>query len=46
MSTPPYGVCSWSLKPTSARDLCERVAACGLSAVQLHLDPIRDGSWP
>lgn len=46
MNATPLAVCSWSLRPTSARDLCEKVAACGLSTVQLHLDPIRDGSWP
>jgi len=38
-------VCSWSLRPTSPQDLAEKVLACGLRAVQLHLDPLRDGSW-
>jgi L-ribulose-5-phosphate 3-epimerase len=37
------GVCSWSLRPTSALDLCERARAAGLGAVQLALDPIRTG---
>ncbi|MGQ0627946.1 MAG: TIM barrel protein, partial [Phycisphaerales bacterium] len=39
------GVCSWSLRPTSPSDLVEKVRACGLSAVQLALDPIRTGAW-
>ncbi len=40
------GVCSWSLRPRDAADLADKVRACGLGAVQLALDPIRDGSWP
>src|SRR6185295_11763661 len=39
------GVCSWSLRPTSPKNLAERVRACGVWAVQLHLDPIRTGQW-
>lgn len=39
------GVCSWSLRPRSPEDLTERVRACGLSLVQLALDPIRTGAW-
>ena len=39
------GVCSWSLQATSPEDLAARVQACGLTAVQLALDPIRTGSW-
>jgi sugar phosphate isomerase/epimerase len=39
-------VCSWSLQPRSARELAERVRAAGLDAVQLALDPIRDGAMP
>lgn len=35
-------VCSWSLQPKSADELVERVRACGLSRVQLHLDPIAE----
>lgn len=35
-------VCSWSLKPQSCDELIEKVRACGLSAVQLHLDPIAE----
>ena len=39
------GVCSWSLQPDSPGQLAERVGACGLSGVQLALDPIRRGDW-
>jgi sugar phosphate isomerase/epimerase len=39
------GVCSWSLRPTSAKNLAERVRACGVWVVQLHLDRIRTGEW-
>lgn len=39
------GVCSWSLRPASAGELAEKVRACGLSGVQLALDPIRRGDW-
>jgi sugar phosphate isomerase/epimerase len=35
------GVCSWSLQPTNARELAERVRETGVRAVQLALDPIR-----
>lgn len=38
-------VCSWSLRPSSPAELAELVRACGLSRVQLHLDPIREGRW-
>ncbi|MEM9372130.1 MAG: sugar phosphate isomerase/epimerase family protein [Planctomycetota bacterium] len=38
-------VCSWSLQPGSPRDLIEKVRACGVSGVQLALDPIRRGEW-
>lgn len=37
------GVCSWSLQAESASQLVERVRACGVSAVQLALDPLRSG---
>ncbi len=40
------GVCSWSLQPASPADLAEKVRAVGLSHVQLHLDPLREGAWP
>lgn len=39
------GVCSWSLRPSGPVDLAARVKACGLDAVQLALDPVRDGRW-
>jgi sugar phosphate isomerase/epimerase len=35
-------VCSWSLQPKNCEDLIDKVRACGLSAVQLHLDPIAE----
>lgn len=40
------GVCSWSLRPTDPADLAAQVRGCGLTAVQLALDPIRRGEWP
>src|SRR5438477_4530683 len=40
------GVCSWSLKPRNPANLAAKVRACGLSAVQLALDPIRRAEWP
>lgn len=43
MST--LAVCSWSLRPHSPTELVKNVQSCGISAVQLALDPIRDGSW-
>ncbi len=39
------GVCSWSLRPKSPRELADRVQSCGLRWVQLALDPIRRGDW-
>ncbi len=39
------GVCSWSLRPTSPGDLVAKIRQCGLSAVQLALDPVRTGEW-
>jgi sugar phosphate isomerase/epimerase len=43
----PYrlGVCSWSLRARSPRDLAERVRAANLDAVQLALEPLRTGAW-
>jgi sugar phosphate isomerase/epimerase len=38
------GVCSWSLQASSPAELVARVRACGLDAVQLHLDPLRTAS--
>jgi len=37
------GVCSWSLQPKTANELVARVSACGLSAIQIALDPLRSG---
>lgn len=39
------GVCSWSLRPQSPRDLAAKVQATGLRAVQLALEPIRTAKW-
>lgn len=39
------GVCSWSLRPESPQDLADKVRACGLSRVQIALDPLRTGRW-
>lgn len=38
-------VCSWSLQPANPEELVERTLACGVRAVQLHLDPIREFRW-
>lgn len=40
------GVCSWSLLPSNVDELIERIAATGLSSVQLALDPLRTLAWP
>lgn len=40
------GVCSWSLQPESPASLAGAVRHCGLTAVQLALDPILTGQWP
>jgi len=42
---PRLGVCSWSLRPDSPRQLAERVSAAGLDCLQLALDPLRTGAW-
>lgn len=42
---PRLGVCSWSLRPTSPRDLVTKLEATGLRAVQLALEPLRTGAW-
>ena len=39
------GVCSWSLLPEGPEDLARKVQGCGLTSVQLALDPIREGYW-
>jgi len=41
-----FGLCSWSLQPTSPRDLVDKVRRVGVPGVQLALDPIRTGAWP
>jgi len=41
-------VCSWSLQPASADDLLTKLAATGLTRLQIALDPIREdagGTW-
>ncbi|MEO5510085.1 MAG: sugar phosphate isomerase/epimerase family protein [Longimicrobiales bacterium] len=43
---PRVGVCSWSLRPDSARDLAGKLQDTGLSGVQLALDPLRTGAMP
>ena len=43
--THDLAVCSWSLQPDSPQQLVERVGACDLTAIQLHLDPLRSGDW-
>lgn len=42
---PRIAVCSWSLRPESPEDLLRKVGECGLSAVQLWLDPVRSWTW-
>ena len=39
------GVCSWSLRPASPGDLADSLMACGVSNVQLALEPLRTGAW-
>ncbi|MEM1329756.1 MAG: sugar phosphate isomerase/epimerase family protein [Planctomycetota bacterium] len=39
------GVCSWSLRPESPKALAEATSRCGLSSIQLALDPIRAKEW-
>lgn len=38
-------VCSWSLRPESVSDLIDKCRRCGVSAVQLWLDPVRQWQW-
>jgi L-ribulose-5-phosphate 3-epimerase len=38
---PHVGVCSWSLRPASPKELADLTAAAGLHAVQIALDPVR-----
>lgn len=42
---PRVGVCSWSLQATGPEDLAAKVRRCGVSYIQLALDPIRTGAW-
>ena len=42
---PRLGVCSWSLQTHDLDELLARVAACGVTGVQLALEPLRRGVW-
>ncbi len=40
------GVCSWSLQAQSPLELANKIRSIGVSRVQLHLDPVREGgAW-
>lgn len=39
------GVCSWSLSPDRCDDLIQAVHRCGLSHIQIALDPFARGEW-
>ena len=39
------GVCSWSLQPSSPRELAGKLRQVGVDACQLALDPLREGRW-
>ena len=39
------GICSWSLIPDDPADLVGKVLQIGIGAVQLALDPLREGNW-
>ena len=39
------GICSWSLQAPSPEELVERVGSTGLQHLQLHLDPVLEGTW-
>src|SRR5687768_7696832 len=43
---PRFGICSWSLQPVDVQDVVTKLDACGISAVQLALDPVRTGMMP
>jgi len=44
--SPRLGVCSWSLRPANPEELAAKVRACGLRAVQLALEPLREArAW-
>jgi len=38
-------VCSWSLRPAKPSDLASACCQAGVRAVQLALDPLREGRW-
>jgi len=40
--TDRLGVCAWSLQPTSAEDLFDKLAQTGISNIQIGLDAIRE----
>lgn len=47
-SSERLAVCSWSLQPTSADDLFQKLAATGIPRVSIALDPVREnagGAW-
>lgn len=39
------GVCSWSLRAATPKELVERVRACGVDCMQLALEPLRIKRW-
>jgi sugar phosphate isomerase/epimerase len=39
------GVCSWSLQPTSAKDLAAKLRQIDVDTCQLALEPLREGRW-
>lgn len=41
--TERIGVCSWSLQPICAKDLIDKVLTLGINAIQIALDPVREG---
>jgi sugar phosphate isomerase/epimerase len=46
--TERLAVCSWSLQPTAATELFQKLAATGVPRLQIALDPIREqpAAWP
>jgi len=40
------GVCSWSLRPQTPRDLARDAQAAGVAGLQLALEPLRADRWP
>ncbi len=39
------GACSWSLRPDSPGELTAALTACGISTIQLALEPLRTHAW-